>query len=73
MPRQVDGDWGCLTAKVYELGKRPDDTVRVTTMAECPWQLPSAQALTIDLGTAKVWWSGYPSLRRDVLTPAAPT
>lgn len=57
-PTTTPGNWGCLRIR---LSSKAGSTVQ----EECLWQLAPGSALTIQLGTAKLWWAGYPRVHAD--------
>ncbi len=58
VPTTTEGNWGCLEINLSGANA-------ITKQRECIWQLPSGGTLTIDLGVAKVWWSGFPRVHVD--------
>ena len=65
-----NGQAQCLTANLLKNGYAIS-----TGFKACDWHTPGRGSLTIDLGTAKLWWTGYPELRTDVasLDDSVPT
>jgi hypothetical protein len=59
-PTTTPGNWGCLRIR---LSSKAGSTVQ----EECIFQLAPNKALTIQLGTAKLWWAGYPRVHADFL------
>jgi hypothetical protein len=63
-PAKNEGNWVCLS---ITLEARPGGT---STSRECIWQVPARSTNVIELGIAKLWWSGYPQVRSDVFSLA---
>lgn len=68
VPASNAGNWGCLETTIQR--KDRYSRVPIASAHECIWQLASGGSLTIELGIAKVWWSGYPQVRGDVFSIA---
>jgi hypothetical protein len=58
------GNWGCLRINIWS----GDLDTNNAGANECIWQVAPGGTLTIDLGVAKLWWSGYPQARDEVFS-----
>lgn len=56
------GSWhqSCLEIRLTSNGGR------ISSAYECIWQLPAGGEVTVQLGTAKLWWANHPEARSDV-------